>query len=119
QHHGAQNSHRFDPRLVACMLTSAHQQSSPLPETEWPKPERRDIMLTRRTALLSAGASLAIGCANAQPTPANPRYVTTHKPLPFRVQEIYPAAHKGRIDIAGGLLSNGATVTGVSDQHIA
>ncbi len=77
-------------------------------------------MLTRRTALISAGATLAIGCANAQPTtPAKPHYVTTHKPLPFRVQEIYPAAHNGRIHIAGGLLSNGTTVTGVSDQHIA
>jgi N-acetylneuraminic acid mutarotase len=82
-------------------------------------------MLTRRTALISAGATLAVGCANAQPaTPANPhpttpRYGATHKPLPFRVQEIYPAAHKGRIHIAGGLLSNGASVTGVSDQHIA
>lgn len=77
-------------------------------------------MLTRRAALISAGATLAVGCANAQPTPpANPHYVTTHKPLPFRVQEIYPAAHKGRIHVAGGLLSNGTTVTGVSDQHIA
>ncbi|RZA12337.1 MAG: galactose oxidase, partial [Lysobacteraceae bacterium] len=78
------------------------------------------MMLTRRTALISATATLTIGCANAQPsTPSTPRYITTHKPLPFRVQEIYPAAHKGRIHIAGGLLSDGTRVTGVSDQHIA
>jgi N-acetylneuraminic acid mutarotase len=49
----------------------------------------------------------AAGCWTAQP------------PLPFAVQEIYPAAHNGRIHIAGGLLGEGGRVAGVSDRHIA
>jgi N-acetylneuraminic acid mutarotase len=74
--------------------------------------------LTRRTAILTAGAGLATACASAQ-TPKAMGWNTSRPPLPFAVQEIYPAAHKGRIHIAGGLLSDGTRVTGVSDKHIA
>ncbi len=75
--------------------------------------------LTRRTALLAAGASLA-GCAGAQVSSAKRGDTwASHPPLPFAVQEIYPALHKGRIHIAGGLLGEGGRVVGVSDRHIA
>jgi N-acetylneuraminic acid mutarotase len=35
------------------------------------------------------------------------------------VQEIYPALHRGRIHVAGGLLGEGGRVVGVSDRHVA
>ena len=77
-------------------------------------------MFTRRTAILAASATIATACADG-PAPANktPGYGVNLKPLPFPVQEIYPAAHKGRIHIAGGLLAEGGRVTSVSDRHIA
>ena len=79
---------------------------------------------TRRGAILTASAGLVAACtetpAATQETAAAaaPRW-TARPPLPFAVQEIYPAAHKGRIHIAGGLLSDGTRVTGVSSRHIA
>jgi N-acetylneuraminic acid mutarotase len=80
--------------------------------------------LTRRTAILT-GASL-VACAegassqNAGSTGAKRGGSwTARPPLPFAVQEIYPAGHKGRIHIAGGLLGEGGRVVGVSDRHIA
>jgi len=86
-------------------------------------------MLTRRTAILVTGAGLAgagLAAACSQSPPEAPRATsnsgcwTSRPPLPFAVQEIYPAAHKGRIHIAGGLLSaDGVRVTGVSGRHIA
>lgn len=77
-------------------------------------------MLTRRTAILAASATIATACADA-PEPASKTlgYGTNFKPLPFPVQEIYPAAHQGRIHIVGGLLAEGGRVTSVSDRHIA
>lgn len=80
------------------------------------------MLLTRRTAILAASASLA-ACAAPQPAaeqaPARAKGWASHPPLPFAVQEIYPAGHRGRIHIAGGLLGEGGRVVGVSDQHIA
>lgn len=77
------------------------------------------MLLTRRTALIAAGASLA-GCAGAQPAPeAKGGSWTSHPPLPFTVQEIYPTLHRGRIHVVGGLLGEGGRVVGVSDRHIA
>lgn len=35
------------------------------------------------------------------------------------MQEIYPALHKGRIHVVGGLLGEGGRVVGVSDRHVA
>ena len=80
--------------------------------------------LTRRTAIL-AGASLAAGAEsasaqnNATGMKRGGESWTSHPPLPFAVQEIYPAGHKNRIHIAGGLLGQGGRVVGVSDRHIA
>lgn len=79
------------------------------------------MLLTRRTAILSAGAGLAACAAPQLPAetpPAEPVW-SSHPPLPFAVQEIYPAGHRGRIHIAGGLLGEGGRVVGVSDRHIA
>lgn len=79
-------------------------------------------MITRRAAILSASALAACSASGAQGsrTVMNIAGCWSSRPdLPFRVQEIYPAGHKGRIHIAGGLLSDGTRVTGVSDQHIA
>jgi N-acetylneuraminic acid mutarotase len=79
--------------------------------------------LTRRTTIL-AGAGLA-ACAepawsqNTAVTQRGGETWTSQPPLPFAVQEIYPAGHKGRIHIAGGLLGEGGRVVGVSDRHIA
>ncbi len=76
--------------------------------------------MTRRTALLSAGAGLATACTSpgvAQPMAA-PQW-SARAPLPFAVQEIYPALHKGRIHVVGGLLGEGGRVVGVSDRHVA
>lgn len=82
-------------------------------------------MLTRRTAILAGSATLATACSQSPPVSPS---VATNKagcwsaqpPLPLAVQEIYPAAHKGRIHIAGGLFSDdGVRVTGVSGRHIA
>jgi N-acetylneuraminic acid mutarotase len=80
--------------------------------------------LTRRTAVL-ASASL-IACtesASAQNAAAVTKRGggswTSRPPLPFAVQEIYPAGHGSRIHIAGGLLGQGGRVVGVSDRHIA
>ena len=79
--------------------------------------------LTRRGVMFSASASLAAACCTkpdaATSTASAPRWAPGQPPLPFPVQEIYPAVHNGRIHIAGGLLSDGTRVTGVSDRHIA
>jgi len=91
------------------------------------------MLFTRRAALASAGASLAAACTQTSSEPApsrdgivamsveprDPRFVTGHRPLPFAVQEIYPAEHKRRIHLAGGLLGEGGRVVRVSDRHIA
>ncbi len=77
--------------------------------------------LTRRTAILASGAGLISACAGSGVQTPQHRlgYNTGRPPLPFAVQEIYPAAHKGRIHIAGGLLATDGRVSAVSDRHIA
>lgn len=78
------------------------------------------MLLTRRSALIAAGAGLATACANppGPPPPQTPKWDA--KPaLPFAVQEIYPALHQGRIHVVGGLLGEGGRVVGVSDRHAA
>ena len=79
------------------------------------------MLLTRRSAILAAGAGLAAACAN-QPgdaqAQAGPQW-SAKPPLPFAVQEIYPALHGGRIHVVGGLLGEGGRVVGVSDRHVA
>ncbi|HEX5007848.1 MAG TPA: kelch repeat-containing protein [Hyphomonadaceae bacterium] len=76
---------------------------------------------TRRRAITVASVGI-VACYEASfaqqiPRPA-PRW-TSRPPLPFAVQEIYPAGHKGKIHIAGGLLGEGGRVVGVSNRHIA
>ena len=79
-------------------------------------------LLTRRTAILSASASLAAACCTRprDETGACARAIGSpagrpaSKPLPFAVQEIYPAAHRDRIHIAGGLLSDGTAASSAS-----
>ena len=78
------------------------------------------MLLTRRSAILAAGAGLAAACAN-QPGDAQAqagRQWSAKPPLPFAVQEIYPALHGGRIHVVGGLLGEGGRVVGVSDRHV-
>ena len=76
--------------------------------------------MTRRSTLLAAGAAIATACTN-QPGEAQTATPTwsAKPPLPFAVQEIYPALYKGRIHVAGGLLGEGSRVIGVSDRHVA
>lgn len=80
---------------------------------------------TRRATLLGASATLA--ACGVQPQaisqqPSQPSNAagcwSAQPPLPFAVQEIYPAAHNNRVHIAGGLLGESGRVVGVSDQHI-
>ncbi len=90
-------------------------------------------MMTRRRALtITAGAGLA-ACApiggtsreqQAQTAATNPAgdpagCWSAQPALPFAVQEIYPAAHGGRIHLAGGLLGENGRAVAVSDRHIA
>lgn len=80
------------------------------------------MLLTRRAAIVAAGAGLATACAGPQVSTPDARAGlawTSRAPLPFAVQEIYPALHKGRIHVAGGLLGQGGRVVGVSDRHVA
>lgn len=78
---------------------------------------------TRRSAIIAAGAGITACCTKPAveeaPRLSEAIWAPGQPPLPFAVQEIYPAAHSGRIHIAGGLLSDGTRVTGVSDRHIA
>jgi hypothetical protein len=76
--------------------------------------------MTRRSALVAAGAGIAAACTNqpGEAQAAAPVW-STKTPLPFAVQEIYPALFKGRIHVAGGLLGEGGRVVGVSDRHVA
>lgn len=79
--------------------------------------------ITRRTAITTAVAALATP-ALAQPDPATkPRNANGDwhlgPPLPFAVQEIYPALHDGQIHLAGGFISQGGSISGATDRHIA
>jgi len=87
-------------------------------------------LFSRRSAMaIAAGAAGAACCSRPSPQgpsrhagadPGDPSGCWTRRPeLPFAVQEIYPAAHAGRIHIAGGLLGENGRVTGVSDRHVA
>lgn len=77
------------------------------------------MLLTRRSALLAAGASLTAGCTSWPSVFQAPGRYATRPPLPFAVQEIYPALHMDRIHVGGGLLGQAGRVTSVSDLHVA
>jgi len=76
--------------------------------------------VTRRT-ILAAGAATVGACAAGEPPSSvaiNPCWTEAGR-LPDAVQEIYPAGHKGRVHISGGLLSAGGRIVGVSAHHLA
>lgn len=39
--------------------------------------------------------------------------------IPFAVQEVYPTLHGGKIHLAGGFISDGETISGATDRHVA
>ncbi len=81
---------------------------------------------TRRDALALGGAALGsatlAGCAAAPARASAPCWTTAGR-LPHAVQEIYPALHRGRIHVSGGLLgaatAEGVRAGGVSPHHFA
>ncbi len=77
--------------------------------------------ITRRAILASGAGALAFGCS-ARPEPGpivgkNAPIWRDGPPLPYAVQEIYPAIHQGQIHLAGGFISDGDRISGVSDRH--
>lgn len=78
------------------------------------------MFLTRRALLMTATAAAGSACAARETAqPSGPPCWTAAGRLPHAVQEIYPAAHRDRIHISGGLLSAGARIVGVSAHHMA
>lgn len=78
--------------------------------------------ITRRAALGSGAGLLAFGCSARPDMAANSRGNSANwrdgPALPFAVQEIYPARHKDQIHLAGGFISEGGRISGVTDRHI-
>lgn len=56
--------------------------------------------------------------AKGQSSPETPKW-RLGPSLPFRVQEIYPALHQNKIHLAGGFISDGDSISGVTAQHVA
>ena len=81
------------------------------------------VDINRRIMLMSGAGFLVAGCAvqtEAEETaPPNTSPWREGPALPFRVQEIYPALHQNKIHLAGGFISNGDSISGVTDQHVA
>ncbi|MEM7328932.1 MAG: kelch repeat-containing protein [Pseudomonadota bacterium] len=82
-----------------------------------------NISMTRRGILLTGTAAVSFGCS-AAPNPASGASEIIESwragpALPIVVQEIYPTLHQGRIHLAGGFISDGASISGVTDRHIA
>ncbi len=88
--------------------------------------------LTRRGILAGGGAIMLTACAPQEASngaqtqqaggslsPAGCWPDAQPRALPFAVQEIYPAAHQGRIHVIGGLRGADGRVVGVSDAHLA
>lgn len=79
--------------------------------------------ITRRQALMVGAAGFSFACSGRLEAPSESAELTRHwragPALPEAVQEIYPALHEGKIHLAGGFISNGDTITGATDQHIA
>lgn len=88
-------------------------------------PQRKTSIktITRRTGLFAAAAALVLPSFAQEDTTAPHRPGTGRwtpaKPLPFAVQEIYPALHNGQIHLAGGFISEGNTISGATDRHIS
>jgi N-acetylneuraminic acid mutarotase len=80
--------------------------------------------ITRRIALLGGAAGLLSACAKAQDTkapgnPAAPKGWQMGPDLPYELQEIYPALHKGQIHLAGGFLAANGEIIGPTAEHQA
>lgn len=81
------------------------------------------ISMTRRGILFTGSAAVSFGCS-AAPDPAIEVTDSTGSwragpDLPMAVQEIYPTLHQGKIHLAGGFISDGDSISGVTDRHIA
>lgn len=78
--------------------------------------------MTRRATIISGAGLLSFACSArpypASETPENGSFWRAGPTLPYAVQEIYPALHEGRIHLAGGFVSDGNQISGVTDQHI-
>ena len=79
--------------------------------------------ITRRGVLIAGSAASCFACSAQDTTRAE---ITESQPkwrlgpaLPAAVQEIYPALHQGKIHLAGGFISDGETISGATDQHVA
>ena len=78
--------------------------------------------ITRRGVLGSGVGALLFGCSARPDVTTNSSENATNwhggPALPFAVQEIYPALHKGQIHLAGGFISEDGRISGVTDRHI-
>ncbi len=79
--------------------------------------------MTRRSALLAGSAGIFTACSGrlqvGAETPESIGGWRTGSTLPEAVQEIYPAFHDGMIHLAGGFVSDGETISGATDRHVA
>lgn len=71
---------------------------------------------------MTGAALVPFGCS-AAPNPVNdaPESIGKWRPgtaLPFAVQEIYPTLHNGKIHLAGGFVSDGDSISGVTERHV-
>lgn len=78
--------------------------------------------MTRRAALISSSMSVVYACSGrpeplAKPEEKAPNW-SLGPALPFAVQEIYPAAHQGRIHLAGGFIAEEDTISGATAEHV-
>lgn len=78
--------------------------------------------MTRRGALAVGAASLGFAGSARSETPIVPSQSAAWRAgpsLPYAAQEIYPAAHLGRIHLAGGFIAKAGEISGATDRHIA
>jgi hypothetical protein len=79
--------------------------------------------MSRRGALITGSAGLVFACS-ARPESTSQIAVSKGEwrpgpPLPFAVQEIYPALHAGQIHLAGRFIAEDGSISGATDRHIA
>jgi N-acetylneuraminic acid mutarotase len=79
--------------------------------------------MTRRSVFLAGSTGVLFACSG-RPSVGEESVVQTGgwrtgPALPEAVQEIYPALHDGMIHLAGGFVSDGETISGATDRHVA
>lgn len=79
--------------------------------------------ITRRGVLIAGSAASCFACSaqttgRAEITDSQPTW-RKGPALPFAVQEIYPTLHQGKIHLAGGFISDGDTISGATNRHVA